>query len=495
MKKIIFGGLFVISATILFGQVPPTVIVTNTITGNVTGYPDGEPLIGVRIIVKENGDTTTTDLDGNYTLNVSPDDVLVFSYPGFLRTEEGVRNRTRIDVQLISTRFENVVVVAEGRKRCVVENTSFFPDSSATTLRVERSRDPNYMTVYPEVVTPGAENVLLNYEVHFQNTDTAGVAYTVRVVHDLDEQVQNTSLTTQGYYLNFKEDLQEHIEFKAPKLNTPLDSAEWQLKGDNDRIGPILKNVVAGIPPEIQYGTKGSISFSVKVPGPLEDGDRIKAVAVIYMDDQPVSTEPIYTVVRKPERLKLPSFTGIIGGINAAAASSITGNNGYFGGITFSKSRGLSEEMSDRYRNSRYIPVTAFPEWWYQAEIHYNRLVLRDEFDTALRELELTSIDIVPLQVRYVPKTLRQLVGISGGLFGAYYLNAKINDQPSLSSGFADRVSYGWFADLRLLNNIGSPGISIGYRINTFLQAPPILDPWPNEETNRYFSLYLHFMF
>lgn len=84
-----------------------------TIRGNVTDY-DGNPLIGVTILIKDSSIGTTTDIDGNYKLPVtSLYDVLVFSYIGFISKEEVVKERQIINVVLEEDigQLDEVVVV------------------------------------------------------------------------------------------------------------------------------------------------------------------------------------------------------------------------------------------------------------------------------------------------------------------------------------------------------------------------------------------------
>lgn len=88
-----------------------------TVSGNVTSSGDGLPLIGVNILIKGTSTGTTTDFDGNYTLSVpSADDVLVFSYTGFLDQEITVGTQSIIDVVLQedATQLDEVVVIGYG---------------------------------------------------------------------------------------------------------------------------------------------------------------------------------------------------------------------------------------------------------------------------------------------------------------------------------------------------------------------------------------------
>lgn len=86
-----------------------------TISGTVS---DGTgPLPGANVLVKGTSNGTTTDFDGNYTLqNVEGSAVLVFSFVGFVSQEIAVNNRTTIDVNLVedATSLEDVIVVGYG---------------------------------------------------------------------------------------------------------------------------------------------------------------------------------------------------------------------------------------------------------------------------------------------------------------------------------------------------------------------------------------------
>src|SRR5690606_30195597 len=76
-----------------------------------------EGLIGVNILVKGTTTGVITDLDGNYTIQVSEGaDALVFSYIGYLSKEEVIGNRSEINVTLTpdSQNLEEVVVTAYG---------------------------------------------------------------------------------------------------------------------------------------------------------------------------------------------------------------------------------------------------------------------------------------------------------------------------------------------------------------------------------------------
>ena len=90
MKKlfsIILLSLF--TAAVAFAQ--------GTVTGSVKDAVTGEPLIGVGVIVSTGGGTTT-DIDGNYSVNVGKNAVLTFNLLGYADVVETVNGRGKIDV-------------------------------------------------------------------------------------------------------------------------------------------------------------------------------------------------------------------------------------------------------------------------------------------------------------------------------------------------------------------------------------------------------------
>lgn len=80
----------------------------------------GEPLSGVNIVIKGQTIGTTTDIDGNYFLEVpSRSSILVFTYIGFEEQEIVVGNQININLNMheISTGLNEVVVVGYGSQK------------------------------------------------------------------------------------------------------------------------------------------------------------------------------------------------------------------------------------------------------------------------------------------------------------------------------------------------------------------------------------------
>ncbi len=87
-----------------------------TLSGVVTSADDNQPLPGVTVVVKGTTNGTVTNFDGVYTLKVSGDAVLLFSFVGMKPQEIPVDGRTQVDVVLESDAFDvdEVVVVGYG---------------------------------------------------------------------------------------------------------------------------------------------------------------------------------------------------------------------------------------------------------------------------------------------------------------------------------------------------------------------------------------------
>jgi len=89
-----------------------------TISGTVTDQ-DGLPLPGVNIVVEGTTTGTQTDFDGNYQIQASPGQVLLFTYIGQREERRTVGATDVINVQMVedAQALEEVVVTAQGIKR------------------------------------------------------------------------------------------------------------------------------------------------------------------------------------------------------------------------------------------------------------------------------------------------------------------------------------------------------------------------------------------
>ncbi|WP_200976776.1 TonB-dependent receptor [Echinicola sp. 20G] len=107
MKTTILSLLF----ALLFSW--PVLGQTSDITGKITDESTGDPLPGVTVQVQGTAKGAITDLDGNYSISASAEDILVFSFIGYKTITETVGNRSIINITLGQdfSNLDEVVVV------------------------------------------------------------------------------------------------------------------------------------------------------------------------------------------------------------------------------------------------------------------------------------------------------------------------------------------------------------------------------------------------
>lgn len=134
---------FAMLAVCLLGVVAavPTQAQSRTVTGTVTSTQDGSALPGVSVLIKGTSKGTTTAADGKYNLEVSSDnDILIFSFIGYMSQEAPVGSRSTIDIQLADdvTALQEVVVTALGiqkEKKALGYAVQSLQNESLTTAR------------------------------------------------------------------------------------------------------------------------------------------------------------------------------------------------------------------------------------------------------------------------------------------------------------------------------------------------------------------------
>ncbi|MCB0806969.1 MAG: TonB-dependent receptor [Bacteroidales bacterium] len=149
-----------------------------TVSGTVFSADDDETLPGVTVIVKGSTNGTTTDINGNYTLqNVPPNDTLLFSFVGMKTQEVAVNGRTTIDISLATESFglDEVVVIGYGtvKKKDVTGAVSVVGSDEIETLKPVKVEQALQGTVSGVNVTPqsGAPGAGLNIRIRGISTN------------------------------------------------------------------------------------------------------------------------------------------------------------------------------------------------------------------------------------------------------------------------------------------------------------------------------------
>lgn len=114
LKRWYFIALLCLIPQLTFAQ--STISVQGTVSDET-----GESLIGVSVRIKSTSVGTITDADGNYSINVSPNATLVFSYVGYQTKEIAVAGKKNVNVSLTPDlkELDEVVVIAYGSQKKV----------------------------------------------------------------------------------------------------------------------------------------------------------------------------------------------------------------------------------------------------------------------------------------------------------------------------------------------------------------------------------------
>ncbi|GJM29470.1 MAG: SusC/RagA family TonB-linked outer membrane protein [Cyclobacteriaceae bacterium] len=106
---------------------------------------NNEPLPGASILVKGTAIGTTSDVDGNYSLTVPDDAVVIYSFVGYLSQEVVVGNQSRIDIkmELDVAQLQEVVVTALGIEK--EQKTLGYATSKVAPEEFTVNRSPVFM--------------------------------------------------------------------------------------------------------------------------------------------------------------------------------------------------------------------------------------------------------------------------------------------------------------------------------------------------------------
>ncbi len=108
-----------IKTLILLLCITYTSFAQQTITGVVKSAKDNETLPGVSLVIKGTTNGTVTNFDGNFSIDVPTDGILVISYIGFQKQEIQINNQSALEILLEEdvVKLDEVVVVGYGTQK------------------------------------------------------------------------------------------------------------------------------------------------------------------------------------------------------------------------------------------------------------------------------------------------------------------------------------------------------------------------------------------
>lgn len=89
-----------------------------TITGKITDA-EGKPISGVSVSIKNSSQSTMTDANGTFTINIQAGNTLIISYIGFKSQEVAVGGQKQLRIILIEqeTALDELVIVGYGKQK------------------------------------------------------------------------------------------------------------------------------------------------------------------------------------------------------------------------------------------------------------------------------------------------------------------------------------------------------------------------------------------
>jgi TonB-dependent starch-binding outer membrane protein SusC len=109
------------------------------VTGKVTDAINGDVLAGVTVVIEGTTTGTVTDINGNYSLDISdPNAILIFSSIGYITNKVAASGQTVIDIKLTADikTLEDVVVIGYGtmKKENILGSVSYVKGSDLTKV-------------------------------------------------------------------------------------------------------------------------------------------------------------------------------------------------------------------------------------------------------------------------------------------------------------------------------------------------------------------------
>lgn len=166
-----FVTLFWVTGLLFLGMNAQAQSTSNTVKGQIIGADDGIPIPGANVIIKGSSVGTTTDFDGNYSIQLSSSDAtLVFSYIGYASQEIAVKANSTVNISLEpdTTDLDEVVVVGYGTAKKETLSGSIeqvksevFEDRAVTNVALALQGQSPGLVVNRNTARPGSEDINL----------------------------------------------------------------------------------------------------------------------------------------------------------------------------------------------------------------------------------------------------------------------------------------------------------------------------------------------
>lgn len=127
------------------GKIATSILNQKVISGNITSKNENLPLPGVNVIIKGTLNGTQTDFDGNFTLKVETDAILVISYVGMKTKEVKISHQKTYTLKLtLEEELQGEIVIVAGYSNYTTSEYIYSPEE----LERNKKRKENYFKFY-----------------------------------------------------------------------------------------------------------------------------------------------------------------------------------------------------------------------------------------------------------------------------------------------------------------------------------------------------------
>lgn len=270
---------------VIFAILFPFLIMAQKMTVNGRVSHSGDVLMGVNILEKGTANGTTTDFNGNYTIKVDQNAVLIFSYIGFVSQEIPVETQSQLDITLeedlsyldeVEVRgFTNIL----GRARKRLESIQDVPESisvaTATDIEITGVEDlGGFLTQIPGIS-------------YGESQDPGTVIISVRGIPQIRYGPSPIATVVDGVYLA-SADLNNQALFDIEQIEV-VKGSQGLFFGKNAIGGAVVittKQPSNGISGKIKtgYGNGNTATVQANIGGSITDDKSYYRLGISFVD-------------------------------------------------------------------------------------------------------------------------------------------------------------------------------------------------------------------
>ncbi|MEQ6119944.1 TonB-dependent receptor [Reichenbachiella sp. MALMAid0571] len=254
-----------------------------TISGKITDE-NGEGLPGASVVVKGTTNGTTSDLDGNYIIQLPEGTNLVFSFVGYKTQEVEVGGRSVIDLQMIvdAEQLEEIVVVGYGTQKKADITGSV---ASFNSVRLEQMPQVNMQQALQGAV-PGL-NITVNTNTASGTSNSINIRGRRSISGDASPLVVLDGVVFNGSISEININDMESIEV----LKDASSSAIYGARGANGVIILTSKKGSFGGKPKISYNGYYGVDNTYSLPDMMDAETFYQRKVERFGEDQLTDTE------------------------------------------------------------------------------------------------------------------------------------------------------------------------------------------------------------